>query len=137
MPRQVKDMSAFHKLSGAFIWTGIQFLLFILVYDAMYYITDYFRGSARSGVGYGIMVHYTLYLVGLLAAANSVVQTSALSVKAKVYTVLLCVGILGFCLSPNLLGFPNRTSLLMASGIISLLTPLIVCSLSSIGKSKG
>lgn len=44
-------MGAFHKLTGAFIWTGVQFLLFVLIYDSMYHITDYFRGKQEAGSG--------------------------------------------------------------------------------------
>ena len=123
-------MKAFNRFSRAFIWMGIQLLLFTLVYSLVFEIVRFYRGSMRHDLSYGILLHYGVYLFGVLAAVNSVIQPSALSLRVKVIAALGCAGIFSFYLLQSFSSVPYRASLLLLIGIVCLFTPLVASRLS-------
>ncbi len=119
-------MNTFRRLSTAFIWMGVQLLLFAGAYTIAYEFARFHRGSMRRDLGYGIMLHYGLCLFGALAAANGVIQTSALGLRAKIIGAAVCGGFYFIYLWPSFPITPYRASLLLVVGIACLSVPLIV-----------
>ncbi len=119
-------MNALRRVSAAFIWMGVQLLLFVTAYTIAYESVRFYRGSMRRDLGYGIMLHHGLYLSGALAAANGVIQASALSLKAKAVGLAVCAGIFCVYLWRSFPITPYRASLLLIVGIACLSVPLIV-----------
>ncbi len=125
-------MNTFRRFSTAFLWMGVQLLLFAVAYTIVYESVRFHRDSMRRDLGYGIMLHYGLYPFGALAAANGVIQTSALSLKAKVVGWAACAGIFCAYLWPRFSITPYRASLLLIVGIACLSVPLIVSRRASV-----
>jgi hypothetical protein len=119
-------MNTLRRLSTAFIWMGLQLLLFAAAYTIAYESVRFYRGSLKRDLGYGIMLHYGLYLFGALAAASGVIQTSALSLRAKIIGAAVCAGVFFIYLWPSFPITPYRGSLLLVVGIACLSVPLIV-----------
>jgi hypothetical protein len=104
---------------------GVQLQLFILAYSVAYEFARVYRGSTRSDIGYGIMLHYGLYLFGVLASVNGVVQTSTLSLKVKLITAAACAGVFCCYLLRSFRITPYRASLLLFPGAACLFLPLV------------
>jgi peptidoglycan/LPS O-acetylase OafA/YrhL len=103
---------------------GVQVLLFILAYSLVFEIVRFYHGSMRRDIGYGILLQYAFYLFGVLASVNSVIQTSAWSLRAKVAAAMVCAGIFGCYLLPSFSSIPYRASLLLLIGAACLFVPL-------------
>lgn len=129
-------MNTFHRLGSAIIWMGVQFMLFVAAYSIAYESVRLYRGSMRRDLGYGIMLQYGLYLFGALAAANGVLQTSALRLRAKIIGVAVCAGIFCVYLLPNLPFTPYRASLLLSIGIACLCVPLVANGHAQAGRRR-
>ena len=74
----------------------------------------------RGGIGFGIMVHYSVYLFGLMCCVASGVAVFSSSVKVRWIAIgALLVG-WGLWCAPILPDYPNRGSVFLALGAIIL-----------------
>lgn len=114
-------MSALSALGKIIAWTAVQLLVFIATYELAFRGVQHFRGPLRRDIAFGIGLHYGVYLLVILAAANGIARVLASRRRTRLGTLLACMGIWTAYWFPGLPSTPYRTSLVLALGAVALL----------------
>ena len=122
------------KIAG---WTGLQVLFFVLIYEIAFNLIAEHGGYPRPDLGYGIQLHYSLYLLCLLCVINSTVKVTSSGFKLpSLIVALICTGVWVVVWLNTLGSHPYRTALAITAGIISFSIPVLVNYVSAYRKLK-
>lgn len=96
-----------------------QVTIFLFLYSAVLEFYTMLYGPIRNDLGFGISMYFSLYLLGTLAAANSLAQVVAERVVAKWTAAVSSAALWLIYWIPILPSMPNRFFLVSLSGISS------------------
>ena len=103
----------------------LQFFIFLLIYEILYYLYTSIYGNIRRDLGYGIQLRYGVYLLFILAFINSVARMFFKQSAKALLVVVFCILAWLFYWNNIILEMPYRAYLILFAGVISFCSVLM------------